>query len=186
MSLSTAYAPDDLLTLPDGERCELVDGELREKEMGAESDWIAFELGGLLRPVVVSLNRGWLFGAQTGYRCFPDDPGKVRKPDVSLILTGRLPGERIPKGHIDIPPDLAVEVVSPNDRYADVQDKVAEYLAAGVRLVWVVNPDLRNVHVYRADGSVAVLTAEQELDGADLLPEFRVRVADIFPNRQDG
>lgn len=144
---ATRYTPEDLLTIPDGERYELVDGQLAEKPMGAESDWIGDELRMLMRTFVKARKWGHTFGPETGYQWFQDDPNKVRKPDGSFIAAGRLPGDRIPKGHIRIVPDLAVEVISPDDLYYEVEAKVSEYREAGVRLIWVVNPDQRKVKV---------------------------------------
>ena len=116
-----------------------------------------------------------------GYRCFPHRPRLVRKPDVSYIRPGRLPNERIPRGDIPLAPDLAIEVVSPNDLYNEVDVKVSEYLDVGVALVWVVNPEARTAIVYRSDGSARRLREGDEIDGGDVLPGFRCRVGDFFP-----
>ena len=85
--------------------------------------------------------------------CFPDAPAKVRKPDASFIRRGRLPGEALPDGFCPIPPDVAAEVVSPNDLAYEVDEKVGEWLRAGVRLVWVINPRARIVAVHRRSTS---------------------------------
>jgi Uma2 family endonuclease len=100
---------------------------------------------------------------------------------VSFIRHGRLPGERIPRGDILITPDLAVEVVSPNDLYNEVDVKVSEYLDVGVSLVWVVNPEARTACVYRPGGTARRLRENDEIDGGDVLPGFRCRVAEFFP-----
>src|SRR5262249_53718427 len=132
------YRPEDLLTMPGGEAYELVNGELVEKQMGAEADWIAVKLATRLDLFCEREQAGSIFGGETGYQCFPEEPSRVRKPDVSFVRAGRLPGNRIPRGHLRVAPDLAVEVVSPNDLYEEVRSKVEEYLCAGVPLVWVV------------------------------------------------
>lgn len=75
--------------------------------------------------------------------------GNIRVPDVSFVAAGRLAGERPPEGFPDLAPDLAVEVLSPDDRSRDVLDKVGEYLQAGVRLVWVIDPKRRAAATYR-------------------------------------
>ena len=134
------FTPEDLLAMPDGDRYELVDGQLVERTMGALSTYIAGELFLLLGAFCKGHCLGWVFPGECSYQCFPDAPKKVRKPDVSFIRRGRLPGERIPEGHVPIPPDLAAEVISPNDLAYETDKKVEEYLGAGVRLVWVVNP----------------------------------------------
>ena len=173
--------------MPEGERYELVDGHLVEKPIGAESDWIGMRLIAQLVMFVESSRRGHVFGPETGYQCFRDAPNKVRKPDGSFIAAGRLPGNRIPKGHIRIVPDLAIEVISPNDLYYEVEAKVHEYQTAGVRLIWVVNPDLRTVKVYDSQaGHPSELTAGDELTGGDVLPGFRCTIADLFPPANDS
>ncbi len=176
------YTPEDLLCMPDGKHFELVDGELRGIERGAESEWIAGELFGFLRDKTSHPRTGWVFGPATGYQCFPNAPGKVRKPDASFIKLGRLPDEKIPKGHIRMAPDLAAEVVSPHDLYSEVTAKVDEYLEAGVSLVWVIDPETRSVSVSRQDGSTSVLREEMSLDGEDVIPGFSCVIADLFPS----
>lgn len=182
--LETSLTPEDLLRIPDDGRVyELVDGQLVEKKTGTESSWIGGEIHGRLRGQQ-ERGAGWALPAETGYTCFPDDPRKVRKPDASFICRGRLPGERLPRGFCSTVPDVAAEVVSPNDLFSEVEDKVAEYLEAGVRLVWVANPDRRTIHVYRANGTTSLLQEADELSGEDVLPEFRCRVGDLFPPRE--
>src|SRR5579862_4808361 len=111
-----AYTPEDLLT-GDWKGYELVNGHLVEKEMGAVSSWVAGRIIRLLGASAEDCGLGWVLPPDTGYQCFSDDRQKVRKPDASFISRGRLPDDRLPDGHILIPPDLAVEVVSPNDRF---------------------------------------------------------------------
>jgi Uma2 family endonuclease len=177
---TVAFSPEDLLQMPDGERYELVDGQLVERDLGAESSFIAGETYGILRDYSKSHRSGWAFPEGTSYQCFPTMPEKVRRADASFIRAGRLPGEWPPKGHIKIAPDLAVEVVSPGDLAYEVDEKVEEYIGAGVALVWVVNPVYRTVRVYRGDGSGVILRADDELTGGDVLPGFRCKVSDLF------
>lgn len=175
------YTPEDLLTIPGGERYELVDGQLVEKSMGAESDWVSARIIRRIGNHVEQQALGDVFGTETGFQCFRHDRKQVRKPDGSFVATGRLPGTRIPKGHIRIAPDLAIEVISPNDSYSLIDTKIHEYLDAGVRLVWVINPDNRTVKVYRQDDRRPVeLTDGDQLDGADVLPGFSCAVTDIL------
>lgn len=178
----TVYTPEDLLTMPGGERFELVDGQLQGKEMGAESDWISMKINRLLGSYTDANDSGDVFGPETGYRCFPDAPNVVRKPDGSFIAKGRLPGEEIPKGHVDIAPDLAIEVISPNDLYHEVDAKVHLYQDAGIRLIWVINPENRTVKVYTPDhAAYRELSLNDELDGGEVLPGFRCAVREVFP-----
>lgn len=175
--------PDDLLRLPDGEHCELVDGHLVEKEMGFLTSEVTAEVQFRIRAVVREGKLGWAPAQECGYQCFPDDPGKVRKPDASFIAYARLPLEAAHEGWVRIPPDLAVEVVSPNDPFEDVQRKVREYLGAGVALIWVVSPAGGTVMVYRQDGRHSLLGESDTLTGDDVLPGFSVPVAELFPVR---
>ena len=124
---------------------------------------------------------GWILPADASYQCFPDAPTRVRKPDVSFIKRGRLPGERLPKGHCPIAPDLAVEVLSPRDLSSRTIKKIEEYLQAGVSLVWIVDPAMRTVQIHRKDGSIVELHENDELTGEDVLPGFRCLVSDILP-----
>jgi len=176
----TRYSPEDLLALPDEKNHELVDGELVERNMGCESSWIGGRLHHFLSAYCDAKRLGVVFPADSGYQCFPDAPEKVRKPDVSFISVQRLAPDKIPAGHCLIAPDLAVEVVSPNDFYYDVEAKVAEYLEAGVRLIWVVNPPTRSIRVHRKDGTVTDLEENEELNGQDVIPGFHCRVGDLF------
>ena len=173
------YTPNDLLKLPDGDRFELVDGQLVEKEMSLLSSFVAGRVTELLSAYSRAKELGAVFNSDASYKCFPFDADLVRRPDVSFIQRARMRAEYL-TGHAPIPPDLAVEVASPNDLFYDVQGKVEEYLAAGVRLVWLINPDKRIVQVYRPDHSILQLTAEGELSGEDVLPGFRCSIADLF------
>ncbi|WP_256369001.1 Uma2 family endonuclease [Aquisphaera insulae] len=175
------YTPDDLLSMPDGKGIELVRGRLLEHTMGAESSWVGGRLFGRLDRFVEEHDSGWLFPAETGYQCFPHDPTMVRKPDLSFIRKDRLPQSTVPTGWITIPPDLAVEVVSPNDRASELEDKLADYRLAGIPLVWVIYPDSRSVLVHRRDGTLARLLETNSLAGEDILPGFACPIREILP-----
>ena len=181
VAVESTYTPEDLLSLPDGGKgYELVDGHLVEKKMGGFASWVAGRILQMLAVFGQDVGLGWVLDSEGSYQCFASDARKVRKPDVSFIRRGRLPDERIPAGHVRIPPDLAVEVVSPNDTVYEVDAKVEEHLAAGVPLVWVVNPETRVVHVYHADGTLERLGEQDELTAPDLIPDLRYPVADLF------
>lgn len=174
------YAPDDLLKMPDGDRYELVDGQLVERNIGTESSHIGGRIFRWLGNYGEDGGLGIALPADASYRCFPDDSDKVRRPDASFIRQDRVPPTGRLKGHCLVAPDLVVEVVSPNDLYSDVEEKVAEYLAAGVQLVWVVNPPTRSVRIRRADGTSTDLGDADELTGETILPGFRCRIGDLF------
>lgn len=168
--------------LPDTKGLELIDGRLREKNVGAESSWINSTVLHLLSLVVRPARLGAVLDSECMYRCFPNRPNKVRKPDVSFVLQSRLPNGRVPKGITPFRPDLAVEVVSPNDTYDELDEKVADYVAAGVPLVWVVSPATRTVLAYQPDGTARRLTDADYLTADPIISGFRVLVADLFPN----
>ena len=175
------YTPEDLLRMPDGDRYELVDGVLVEQEMSVLSSWVGGQILSLLVQFCREHGLGWVMGADCGYQCFPGEPGKLRKPDVSFISGTRASSSLFEEGYVRIAPDLAVEVISPHDLAYEVEQKVEEYLRAGVRIVWVVNPRTHTVQVYRLDQTVARLHEEDDLDGEDILPGFRCPVREIFP-----
>lgn len=174
------YTPEELLALPEGDTYELVHGELVERKMGFRSSRIGGRLFQLLANYCESRQLGWVLPADAGYQCFPDDPHKVRKPDVSFIRATRLSLDNEPEGWATLPPDLAVEVVSPRDLFADVVIKVNEYLEAGVRLVWVIDTATQKVYVYHHDGRGEILTAVDVLSGGNVVEGFCCRVAELF------
>jgi len=175
------HEPEDLLTMPDGDRFELIDGRLVERNMGKWSSYVAGNVYQGLKNHSDAHQVGWVFPEGTSYQCFPDAPKKVRRPDVSFIRLDRMsPDEAMSEGHLRIAPDLAVEVLSPNDLAYDVDKKIEEYESADVRLIWVVNPETQAVRVHRADSTVSVLHESDELDGENVVPGFRCRVSELF------
>jgi Uma2 family endonuclease len=185
--MSTAVAtrthstPEDLLAMPDGKSYELIQGQLVERNIGIESSWVGTRLLARLERFCEQHDSGWTLQADSGYQCFPHDPEMVRKPDASFVRRGRFPGNLLPKGWATIPPDLAVEVVSPNDRVSELEEKLGDYRKAGVPLVWVIYPESRTVMVHRRDGSVSRLLDHEELLGEDVLPGFRCPVREVLP-----
>jgi Uma2 family endonuclease len=180
----SVFTPEDLLTLPDAVNYELVDGNLVERAMGSKSSAIGAAVTAILVAFVRPRQLGHLFNSECGYQCYPDNPTKVRKPDVSFIKSGRLPGEQLPEGHVRITPDLVVEVLSPGDLAYEIDAKVQEYLIAGVKLVWVVSPNTRTVRIHRPKtaphGPIAVLSDSDTITGDDVLPGFECAVAEFF------
>jgi Uma2 family endonuclease len=177
------YTPEDLLAMPDEKSYELVDGQLVERKMGAESSEVGGNLFLRLAPFCREHDLGKVWPADNGFQCFPHDRGRVRKPDVSFVKRGRLPGDISPKGWIKIPPDLAVEVVSPNDLVEELEEKLDDYHKARVPLVWVIHPDQRRARVFRLDGPIVELGEDDELSGEDIIPGFRCPLREILPRR---
>jgi Uma2 family endonuclease len=180
----TQCTPEDLLAMPDGKSYELVGGQLVERKMGAESTWVGGRLHSRLDRFCEEHEVGWAFHSECGYQCFPHELGRVRKPDVSFIRYGRLPGGVLPKGWVKIPPDLAVEVVSPNDIADELDEKLADYDKVRIPLIWVIYLGSRTVMVYRVDGSVNRLHEDDELSGESVIPGFRCPVREILPRRE--
>lgn len=178
--LERVYSADDLSKLEDENFYELVDGKLEELDAGAESDIVSGDIHGLLWNYVRSNKQALVFVQGTGFRCFPNSPNKVRRPDVSAICSGRLPNDRPPRGFIDIAPDLAVEVNSPNDLASRISEKIQEYREAGVRLIWIVDPVRRTVQVIRSDAPEVVLGEMDEITGDPVFPDFKVAVSRFF------
>jgi Uma2 family endonuclease len=185
--MSTAAAPrvitpEEFYRMGDAARgFELVNGEMKELGMSAQSSRVGGQVHFQFENYSRSNTPGWAFPPETGYRCFADDRGRVRKPDASFIALGRMTREQYEEeGYIDIVPDLVAEVISPNDLAGDVEEKLAEWLDAGVKVVWVINPETRTVRVHRHDGGYAFLRDTETLTAPDVLPGFAVPVADLF------
>jgi Uma2 family endonuclease len=174
------YTPEDLLTMPDGMLYELVDGRLVERKISILSSYVAGVIFRLLDQFCRDNRLGWVFPEGTSFQCFPARPGRVCRPDVSFIRLQRLSlAQATTEGHCPIAPDLAVEVVSPNDTAYEIDEKVREFLDAGVPLVWVVNPEQRRVAIHRVSGTGAILRENDEIGGEDIHPGFRSRVGDF-------
>ena len=182
-SSSTPHTPvtaDELLRIPDdGWRYELLRGRLlRDPPAGAEHSWLGVTLGASLRDFVHAANLGFVFGADCGFK-IATDPDTVRAPDVAFVAAARLPAGP-PPGYVPFAPDLAVEIVSPSDRMSDITRKVIDYLDAGTRLVWVIDPSTRTAAVHRGRGDVLMLREDDMLVGGDVLPGFRLPLVDLL------
>lgn len=161
-------------------RQELVDGILYEMEPpGAEHGVVAARILLLLGGHVQARQLGLTFAAETGFQ-LASEPDTVRAPDVAFVSTERAEGVRIPRGYWPGPPDLAVEVVSPNDGHSAIEGKALDWLAAGARAVIVVDPQLRTATVYRDRHDIRVLAAEDSLDLGDVVPGWSAQVGELF------
>ena len=156
---------------------EIVNGNIEEKEMaGARHGRVGARLISRVNLFVEENNLGGVYTESTMFRVGANN----RMPDISFVAAARLPPEGDPAGEWDIAPDLAVEIISPNDVYSKVRAKVYEYFAAGVSEVWLVEPEFSTVTVYFSPTQNAILTEDDDLT-SQLLPGFRCRVGDIFP-----
>ncbi len=146
---------------------------------GGEHGEIAAEIGRLIGNHVVERQLGKFFAAETGF-ILSESEQTVLAPDVAFVQSSRVPPLEKRRGFVPVVPDLVVEVISPSDRLTDVNDKVTIYIAAGVRMVWTVEPLRRRVTVYTADRHARLLVDDDMLDGGDVLPGFKLPVSSIF------
>jgi len=172
---------DELFALPDdGCRHELSLGYLlSEPPAGFDHGGVGVRILVLLDNHVRARALGRVVGADTGF-VLARTPDTVRAPDAAFVSAGRLGAVGRVKGYFPGAPDLAVEVLSPSERAGTIHGKVADYLAAGTRVVWVVDPESRTVTIYRSLLSPLVLAGDRELDGGDVVPGFAVKVSEIF------
>jgi Uma2 family endonuclease len=178
---ATLLTADDLMAMPDdGHRDELVRGELIQLPMSNfRSSTIAVRITSALQQLADTHSIGVVAGAD-GAHILSRDPCTVRISDASFVRAERLPPPEAWDRFLELAPDVAVEVVSPWDSSNDVQEKVREYLDAGVRPIWVVHPLQRTITAYATDRTARVLYEEDTLDGGDFLPGFSLLVAEIF------
>lgn len=173
---------EELLRLPTGmgKRYELIRGRLiTMSPAGSRHGKIAGKAYLKVAAHAEKHRLGETFAAETGFR-LESDPDTVRAPDVAFVAKNRIPTSGLPEGYFPGPPDLAVEVVSPDDPAAEVQEKVETFLAAGTRLVWVLYPRTCSVVVYQLSGAAQTLRAGDMLDGEEVLPGFSIRVGELF------
>jgi Uma2 family endonuclease len=178
-STQTRFTPEDLLNLDGDGLYELVDGKLVEKRMS----FLAGRTGVLISQRLGNYVETSHVGAvvqEISFQCFPHDSDLVRRPDIAFIAADR--AKTIPdEGHVRIPPDLAIEVISPGDRIYEFEEKLADYRSAGIKLVWEVNPKFRYVRVHHADRSSIRLEEGDTITGEGVLPGFSIRVKDLLP-----
>lgn len=173
---------EELIRLPTGmgERYELIQGELRTMTpAGSKHGRITVRIGGLLDQFVRAKKLGEVFGAETGF-ILRRNPDTVRAPDAAFVAAARIPPEGTPAGYWPGAPDLAVEVVSPDDKAGEIKTKVSEYFQAGAKLVWVIYPETREVVIFRSIRESLVLSDQDNLEGGDVIPGFTCSVAELF------
>jgi Uma2 family endonuclease len=174
---------DDLLAMPDSRwGYELVCGKLKKyMPAGNLHGYIASKIGRIIGNFVDENNLGAVFAAETGFTIF-NDPDTVRAPDSAFVGNEKLAKHGISEKFFPDAPDLAVEVVSPNDRKKDIEGKVQDYLTAGVKLIWIIYPQKQVVAVYRQNSNASILFETDTLDGEDVIPSFQLPLEKIFGN----
>lgn len=182
MSTATLFTADELLALPTGmgKRYELISGELREM---SPSGWphgkVVGKLHNRLGHFIEQHDLGIVFGAETGFR-LTTNPDTVRAPDFAFISKEHVPSTLPQEAYWPGAPDLAVEVISPNDRTGEVNEKIEAWLAAGSAAVWVINPQLETVTIYRSRTDVEIKTVDETLEGGSVVPGFSCAVKELF------
>ncbi|MGH7636213.1 MAG: Uma2 family endonuclease [Gemmatimonadaceae bacterium] len=162
-----------------GKSTELVRGRLIVREPpGFYHGHVSARLLFVLGEYVYGRDLGWLSAQDTGFR-IESDPDTVRAPDVAFTSNERR--LEIPKrGYAPFAPDLAAEILSPDDRPGEVLSKVGDWLDAGVRIVWVIDPERREARIYRGDGTQSSVAPDGTLPGESVLPGFTCHLADLF------
>jgi Uma2 family endonuclease len=172
---------EDLFKMPhDGFRYELVKGILRKMSpSGKKHGKIAMKIAAPLAHYVQERSLGEVYAAETGFK-IASDPDTVRAPDVAFVLQKRAEAIGDIDGFLPGVPDLAVEVVSPGDSYAEVEEKVFEWLDAGAKMVVVANPRKKTLAVYRSRRDIKVLTETDTLTGEDVVSGWKLPIQGLF------
>jgi Uma2 family endonuclease len=168
-----------LLSMGDIGRIELVNGKIIKLPFNEYFHASRVVLiGSLLFNFVNQKNLGRVLGGETGIYT-RRNPDTVRGVDIAYISNERM-SQAQETGFLDIAPELIVEIMSPSDRWIDIQEKLAEYFYIGVQLVWLVDPQLEQIHVYHSMDNVSRLTAENQLTAPEILPGFSIPISEIF------
>ena len=172
---------EELLNMPkDGYRYELVRGVLKKlAPVGQTGGFYELRIGSRLAIHIDANRLGKAYGANTGF-LLERNPDYVLAPDAAFVRQERVEAVREESGYFSGAPDFVAEVISSTDRYTEVEEKVVEWLAAGVLMVIVVNPRNKTVQVYRSMTDVVTLGEDDTLDGGDVVPGWRLPVVDIF------
>ena len=180
-SVTQQMTAEQLARLPDaGNRYELVLGELRMMSpAGNRHGDTAMNLAGLLWNHVRANRLGKVYAAETGF-LLTRDPDTVRAPDVSFVWQDQLTQYHDHSGFLPLAPDFVAEVVSLSDSFVQVEQKALAWLEAGVRLVLVVEPENRTIREYVTKDTIRIWRAQDELDVSEVVPGWKLRVADVF------
>jgi Uma2 family endonuclease len=165
-----------------GDFYEVINGQVVEPPpMSAYETWIANDLNKAILFHFANVGEVGRTSIELLFR-IREEPNLQRRPDLAFVSYDRWPRDRpVPRTTAwRVVPDLAVEVVSPNDLAVEVVDKLDDYFRAGVRRVWVLYPTQRYAHLYESPTRITILDITGELDGGDILPGFRLKLADLF------
>lgn len=167
------------MALPkDGYKRELLQGEIIMSPAGSEHGRISFLVAAAIDRQATRLGLGLVFDSSTGFRLTPET---LLSPDAAFVSKVRLAGmKRLPRGFFPGAPDLVVEVLSPSDSPGRTNEKLTLYFTHGTRLAWIINPAERNALVYRTPEADRLLRFTDTLDGEEVLPGFRLPLAELF------
>ena len=178
-SISSIHTAEQLLAAGDIGRCELVRGELTMMSpAGANHGRIAMRISSIIDQHVTTRKLGEVFAAETGF-ILGRNPDTVRAPDVAFVVFDRL-HLVLPRGYFPGAPDLAVEVLSPDDTASEVLAKVEDWLSGGTREVWIADPQRKTVAVHRQDEPMRVFGPAEMLTSESLLPGFEMNLRELF------
>ena len=167
------------LAVPPDHLYELIDGVYVEKKVGADEIWTA----NVLHACIALYLREHRIGRGAVEMIFQMEPqtNRLRRPDYAFVSAERFPLEQRKLGTVwKVVPDLVAEVISPNDTYHEVFEKVEEYFRVGVRLVWLISHQMATVQVYASPMNVRVLKGNDTLDGGEVLPGFQLALNELF------
>ena len=168
---------ENTIALDPDKEYEIVNGIPEEKEMaGARHGRVGARLLTFINHHVITHDLGVAYGPDTTFKMERNE----RLPDISFVSAERIPEDGDPEGGWQLAPDLAIEVISPNDIYVKVMNKVFDYLDEGVKQVWLVSPERKTVTIYYSVTEFKALTENDLLTCEDLLPGFRCKVGDLF------
>lgn len=172
---------EQLAALPDdGKRYELIEGELTVMSpAGGRHGRIAVRINKLLAIHVDDNRLGATFAAETGFR-IGTNPDTVRAPDGAFVSQETMDKLEDDTGYLPFAPDLAVEVVSPNDSFSSVESKAFAWLNGGSKLVLIFDPEAKTAHAYRSFSEIAIYRMGETIDAGDVVPEWQVAVSEIF------
>lgn len=181
MSLSALTTAESLWHAADAlGRCELVRGEIvMMSPAGSLHGVVTARIAKAVGEAAEASRAGLVFAAETGF-LLEHNPDTVRAPDVAFVRSSRV-ADGIPSGYFPGAPDFVVEVLSPNDRAADVAAKVADWLAAGTDLVWVVNPATRTLTAHDRAGTSTTFQCDALVPGGSVLPSLLLNLGSVFP-----
>jgi Uma2 family endonuclease len=181
-TIARLLTAEDLWNMPDnGGRNELIDGELLPMSpINMRHMQISSRILFLIQSHLAGLGpNGGVAGQELGCQ-LSQQPDVVLAPDVLFIRPGRLPSGPLPEKFFSGAPDLAVEVISPHDSWQEIETKANKYIAAGTRLVWIVNPKTESVTIYKPGFTVTYLKSSDTISGEDVLSGFSCLVAEFF------